>query len=440
MIGVKKNLDTNESNQESNQLLNLNFDPEKDERLENELFDQAIFTRKLHYYEWFNNDSCSLADLLFSQKPKIIILYQPEISCIRQIELYQALTAAEETPPLDVYFFIVQGSIEEQSYLENLRFEMSSFHKLIDEKLRLANVKENEGIFGEHPDLVCVKPDKINSLNTRIGGSEKKSISPNKVLVDFREFRSSLVGNLDKFGIEVEPVMLQIGDYIIAPEICIERKTINDLINSLNNGRLYSQTQLLTRYYKKPILLIEFPEDEKSFNFKSRHWGITLNSSSNFFSFQANPLEQLSRLKIAFPLLSIIWSPSAHFTADIIKKLKEGKPNPNKDTDVINVNLDPQLPNEYLTDRYDIEVKEFLLRLNGINSLNVYTIMNTMPIRHLRDKSLKELEKLLKNSHDARLLYNQLHSPYQSSNLDTDKQSVPIKNQRFNYVRNKPKK
>lgn len=54
----------------------------------------------------------------------------------------------------------------------------------------------------------------------------------------------------------------QIGDYILTPDICVERKSISDLIGSLNSGRLYTQCVQMTRYYNKPILLIEFDQNK----------------------------------------------------------------------------------------------------------------------------------------------------------------------------------
>lgn len=39
---------------------------------------------------------------------------------------------------------------------------------------------------------------------------------------------------------EILPVTLDIGDYILTPDICVERKSIPDLYGSLQNGRLYN--------------------------------------------------------------------------------------------------------------------------------------------------------------------------------------------------------
>ena len=65
--------------------------------------------------------------------------------------------------------------------------------------------------------------------------------SPGTVIVDMREFRSALPSRLHQAGVEVVPVTLEVGDYIVTPDICIERKSISDLFGSFNSGRLYTQ-------------------------------------------------------------------------------------------------------------------------------------------------------------------------------------------------------
>jgi len=83
-----------------------------------------------------------------------------------------------------------------------------------------------------------------------------------KVIVDMREFRSELPSLLHKRGFQIEPVTLEVGDYVITPTICVERKSINDLIESLANGRLYNQCNAMSRCYKTPVLLIEFDQNK----------------------------------------------------------------------------------------------------------------------------------------------------------------------------------
>jgi DNA excision repair protein ERCC-4 len=48
----------------------------------------------------------------------------------------------------------------------------------------------------------------------------------------------------------------------LTPDICVERKSVSDLIQSLTSGRLYNQAQAMTRTYNRPMLLIEFDHNK----------------------------------------------------------------------------------------------------------------------------------------------------------------------------------
>lgn len=88
-----------------------------------------------------------------------------------------------------------------------------------------------------------------------------------QVIVDMREFMSSLPNVLHQKGMRIIPVTLEVGDYILSPLICVERKSIQDLFMSFASGRLYHQVETMVRYYRIPVLLIEFSQD-KSFSFQ----------------------------------------------------------------------------------------------------------------------------------------------------------------------------
>lgn len=53
-----------------------------------------------------------------------------------------------------------------------------------------------------------------------------------------REFRSSLPSILHGSGLQLVPTTLTVADYVLTPDICVERKSIPDLVSSFNNGRL----------------------------------------------------------------------------------------------------------------------------------------------------------------------------------------------------------
>lgn len=78
---------------------------------------------------------------------------------------------------------------------------------------------------------------------------------------------SSLPNVLHQKGMRIIPVTLEVGDYILSPLICVERKSIQDLFLSFTSGRLYHQVETMVRYYRIPVLLIEFSQD-KSFSFQ----------------------------------------------------------------------------------------------------------------------------------------------------------------------------
>lgn len=91
---------------------------------------------------------------------------------------------------------------------------------------------------------------------------EEEDANTPRIIVDIREFRSELPSILHKKGFRIEPVTLEVGDYVITPQMAVERKSINDLIESLANGRLYNQVNAMSRSYKYPILLIEFDQNK----------------------------------------------------------------------------------------------------------------------------------------------------------------------------------
>jgi DNA excision repair protein ERCC-4 len=83
-----------------------------------------------------------------------------------------------------------------------------------------------------------------------------------KVVVDVREFRSTLPSILYMNDFQLVPRTITVGDYVLSSEICVERKGISDLFQSFSSGRLYNQVESMSKYYKYPCLLIEFSPDK----------------------------------------------------------------------------------------------------------------------------------------------------------------------------------
>ena len=77
-----------------------------------------------------------------------------------------------------------------------------------------------------------------------------------KVIIDKRERSSGIGKELAKKGIVIEYKKLDLADFIIG-DTAIERKTIQDFVNSIVDKRLIRQLGMLKENFESAILIIE---------------------------------------------------------------------------------------------------------------------------------------------------------------------------------------
>ncbi|CAL8083523.1 unnamed protein product [Orchesella dallaii] len=211
-----------------------------------------------------------------------------------------------------------------------------------------------------------------------------------------REFRSELPSLIHKRGIDLEPLTLDVGDYILTPELCVERKSISDLIGSLNSGRLYKQAEAMTRHYKKPVLLIEQEQTQ------------SVKAGIRYRNELQQIIPKLQLLTMNFPKLKLIWSPGAYYTAELFHELKRGKEQPNPDKAL---SIWKEALGTHLVSKYNPIPYSFLSKMPGIDSRNIYTLLNrTDSLLNLVKLSEKELFGFLENEMTAKALYAGIHS------------------------------
>ena len=80
---------------------------------------------------------------------------------------------------------------------------------------------------------------------------------PLRVVADEREKASGVPDELSKLNVRVYFSRLPVADYVLSPELAVERKAVRDLVSSVYDGRLFSQAARLSGSYAKPFLLIE---------------------------------------------------------------------------------------------------------------------------------------------------------------------------------------
>lgn len=100
-----------------------------------------------------------------------------------------------------------------------------------------------------------VKTDKKGPLDKFVS-QEKAGKQAPLIYVDTREI-PELVEKLRYRGAEVIVKQLDFGDYVISSDIVIERKTLDDFVKSIFDGRLFQQLANMTKQYPRPLLIIE---------------------------------------------------------------------------------------------------------------------------------------------------------------------------------------
>ena len=88
------------------------------------------------------------------------------------------------------------------------------------------------------------------------------NLSNLRIVVDEREKKSGIPSLLKGIGINLEIKTLPVGDYIVAPETIVERKSISDLVSSVFDGRLFDQCNRMKENFQFPIIIIEGDTNE----------------------------------------------------------------------------------------------------------------------------------------------------------------------------------
>ncbi|PQE07151.1 putative MUS-38 involved in nucleotide excision repair protein [Rutstroemia sp. NJR-2017a BVV2] len=323
--------------------------------------------------------------LLEEVKPRYIIMYEPDTSFVRRVEVYRS---SHNDRNVRVYFLYYGGSVEEQRYLSSTRREKDAFTKLIKEKANMSVVLTLDAHGIEDPQEAFLR-----TINTRIAGGGRlvATAQPPRVVVDVREFRSSLPSLLHGRSIVIVPCQLTVGDYVLSPSICVERKSIKDLISSFKDGRLYTQAETMLQHYKSPMLLIEFDQG-KSFTLEP--FADLSGSLSSVSATSSSDLQsKLVLLTLAFPKLRIIWSSSPYQTAEIFESLKaqEMEPDP-----VLAARIGLQGGESAEDQSFNREPQDMLRVVPGVTGKNLGNLMAEMgSLREVANAGVEELEPVV---------------------------------------------
>ncbi len=174
----------------------------------------------------------------------LVVFYEPVPSEIRTIQR-KGRTARQMAGK--VIILIAKGTPDEAYYWSSRQKERRMHSEL--EILRTALRKKIQ-------DPAAVYQTALHQENQKKLDEYSKKTNV-KIIVDHRESRSPVMRFLSQKDIIVEPQQLDVGDYIISSRIGVERKTVDDFLSSLIEGKLFVQMKNLRTTYSRPLLLVE---------------------------------------------------------------------------------------------------------------------------------------------------------------------------------------
>jgi Fanconi anemia group M protein len=94
-------------------------------------------------------------------------------------------------------------------------------------------------------------------LNTCFCILKRKVENEPIIQIDHRECHSKVPDCLKELHCKIQIVTLRTGDYIVNQQVLVERKTADDFVVSLIQGRLFDQCERLVKGRNQPLIIIE---------------------------------------------------------------------------------------------------------------------------------------------------------------------------------------
>ncbi len=175
----------------------------------------------------------------------LVVFYEPIPSEIRLIQR-RGRTARKMAG--EVIILIAKGTPDEGYYWSAKRKEKRMRRELETIRNKINRSFENAEEFYKK---------QIKDKNSQKKLSEYSNRAKTKVIVDQREYRSSVAKNLTIKGVDIEAKQLDVGDYILSSRIGVERKNVDDFLSSLISKNLFKQISKLKNAYSRPLLVLE---------------------------------------------------------------------------------------------------------------------------------------------------------------------------------------
>lgn len=175
----------------------------------------------------------------------LVVFYEPIPSEIRFIQR-RGRTARKM--PGEVIILIAKNT-PDQGYYWSAKRKEKRMHR------ELSNIRNKLDKTFENADQFYKEQTKENKSQKKLSDYNKNSNT--KVIIDQREYRSNVAKKLTIKGVEIEPKQLDVGDYVLSSRIGVERKNVDDFLESLIKNKLFKQISRLKSAYSRPLLILE---------------------------------------------------------------------------------------------------------------------------------------------------------------------------------------
>ena len=186
------------------------------------------------------------------------------------------------------YNVLVASSVAEEG-LDIPSVELVVFFEPVPSEIRTIQRRGRTGRFSKGKNIILMArgtrdeafywaaKGKENKMKTTLARMSKTNLMPEQktlgsftneksdeiiIFVDSREQASTVTKELFEKECKIIMKTLDIGDYVLSKDVCIERKTVEDFLASMLDGRLFSQMINLRENYEKPLILVEGNMDE----------------------------------------------------------------------------------------------------------------------------------------------------------------------------------
>lgn len=238
----------------------------------------------------------------------VVVFYEAVPSEIRSIQR-RGRTGRFSTG--EVYIIVTKGTMDEAYYWSSIHKERKmkgllygmkrGFNSAGIEVSRKSPAQETKGV-------TIAKVD--TKTQASLDNYAKKQDDRPIIYTDHREGR--LISALFEKEAEIREMQLKVGDFLLSERCCIERKTSDDFLQSMIDGRLFSQLKNLAEQFDRPLLIIE---GNNLFGLRQIH---------------PNAIKgALNSILLDFRI-PIIWTKDFNETADILVSLAKREQDENK--------------------------------------------------------------------------------------------------------------